>query len=220
MMIFVVAFILLLAVAYLLNASGNGVEIVHKAFAGTPKVGDTVVELKRENNRVIYTENGVEVDLSAMRKFFIDGTSLEKAGLADKTIVYTDNNYDVNNLNSLANLFIVLRIDNDRIQKEHPEIDQRIEGFKARLLVSSFPTKMQKDAFEKKMRCILEKDSEVEDIDACIEHLWKKYTFASEYYKDDQILLVSITYKNGDTKDYSFHSANYLEGVVRFRDLD
>lgn len=220
MMIFVVAFILLLAVVYLLNASGSGKVIIDKAFAGTPKGGDTVVELNREKNRTIYEENGTVVDLSSMRRFIIDGISLEKVGLEDKTIVYTDKNYDKNDLSSLIGSFIVLKIDNDRTMQEHPDIALRINGFKARKLVAVFPTKMEHNTFMERMRGMLEKDNEVVDVEKCITHLWEKYEFASNYYKDENILLVSITYKNGESKDYSFHSLEYLEGIVRYRNLD
>lgn len=220
MMIFVVALILFLAIAYLLNASGDGKVCIDKAFAGTPKGGDTVVELCQGKNRPIYEERGSVVDLSSMRRFFIDGKSLEKEGLLDKTIVYTDKKYDESNLNSLIGSFIVLRIDNDRTLKEHPDITQRINGFKARKLVNVFPTNMETPEFMERMKTMLEKDKEVKDVNDCLDHLKEKYEFASNYYKDDKNLLVSITYKDGVKEDYSFHSLFFLEGIVRYRDLD
>ena len=218
--IFVLAFVLLLAVIYLLNTSGNGVDVVSKAFAGTPKEGATVVELERQNNKPIFIENGVEVDLSALRRFIITGNSLEKVGLKDGTIVYTEAYNSNIELSSLIGKFVVLRIDNDRTLKEHPDITKRIEGYKARKVVQIFPTGLNKEQFEVRMKPMLEDDPDVKDVDLCLPKLWTKYDFASNYYSNDQQELVSITYKNGETKDYSFHSASFLEGVVRFRNLE
>lgn len=221
MLIFIVAVVILSSVFYFLNAKDRRVERIEKAFAGTPKSGDTVVELSCEANKTIYSENGVEVDLSKMRKFILEGESLYKLGLPHGTIVYTDMNYDPDNLSSLAERFIILKIDNNRIMKEHPEITSRVTGYKARKAVDCFPTTMDDGLFTKRMTCLLKGDSDIreEDIPNCTERLMKKFKFAAEYYKEDKYIIVSVTYKDGECKDYSFHSLKLLEGIVRYKNV-
>lgn len=38
-----------------------------------------------------------------------------------------------------------------------------------------------------------------------------------DYYAQDGSLLVSITYKDGDDKDYSFYSPAWIKGIVRYK---
>lgn len=219
MTIFIIAGILLYAVIHILTSKKT--ELVDKAFAGKPKGSANAIEVKKEPNRTIYTENGEERDLSMMRRFIIEGNSLEKAGLNDGVTVYTDLVYDKERPLSISGYFIILKIDNERTMAEHPEMTDYIEGFKARKLVTVFPTKMSRQEFDKKMTPILTQDGDVEEaaITDCKEHLWGKYDFASSYYNTQGQLLVSITYKDGETKDYSFHSLEYLAGIVKFKDV-
>lgn len=219
MWIFIVAAIMLLAVVIFLNTTGNGVETIDKAFAGSPKVGSAVLEVDRGSNKTIYTENGAPVDLSSMLRFAIEGNSLEHVGLKHGTIVYTNKDYIKSGLSVLVGRFIILIIDNERTLKEHPEYPP-IAGYKARKVVDIFRTKMERSGFDEKMKPLLDEDKDVKDSSKCLERLWQKYTFASNYYDDDTLLIVSITYKDGKEKDYSFHSPQWLAGVVQYKNRD
>lgn len=218
MTIFIITGILLYAIINILVS--KKMELVDKAFAGKPKGSANAVEVRKEPNRTIFTENGEERNLSMMRRFIIEGPSLEKAGLNDGVTVYTDLVYDKKRPLSISGYFIILKIDNERTMAEHPEMTDYIEGFKARKLVTVFPTKMAKEEFGKRITPILMQDGDVEenDITDCRDHLWRKYEFASSYYNTLEQLLVSITYKDGKTKDYSFHSLDYLAGIVKYKD--
>ena len=44
----------------------------------------------------------------------------------------------------------------------------------------------------------------------------KKFDFAASYYNNDDFLIMSITYKNGENKDYSFHSPEWIYGIVEY----
>lgn len=222
-LVFVFVIIVLSSIIYLLNSEERRVEIIDRAFAGAPKGSDTVIEMSTESNKTIYVENGREIDLSKMRKFYIDGKSLRKAGLDDGTVVYTEMLSDEDSLLLLVDSFIILKMDKDRMKAEYPEKPEPINGFKARKAVAVLPTKMDMAVFGSKMSEILKGDTEIaeNEWESCLERLKTKYQFASDYYKDDKEIIVSITYKGDDeTKDYSFHSPSWLAGVVRYKNID
>ena len=45
---------------------------------------------------------------------------------------------------------------------------------------------------------ILSHDNDIQDVENCVLRLWDKYSFASKFYSDEEALVVSITYKNGE----------------------
>lgn len=55
--------------------------------------------------------------------------------------------------------------------------------------------------------------------EAFIAKIAKKYKFASDYYSNDQNLIMSITYKYGKEKDLSFHSPRFLFGIVKYNSI-
>jgi len=123
-------------------------------------------------------------------------------------------------LYALMNRFVIIRYDNKRLAEEHPEIKNPVEAFKARKVASVFPTRLPETDFKEKMKRLLSADSEIENPAQCVEHLWRKYSFASTFYREEDFLMVSITYKDhGTRKDYSFHSPAFWAGVVKYKSV-
>lgn len=199
-------------------ATAKRTEIVPRAFAGVYNGKETVAILPKDRNKTIYTEGETIVDLSEFDKFLITGHSLEKVGLPDGAFVYAQA-VSREELYSICNRFVIFKYDIERLVKEHPEISDPVEGYKARKVVTILDNHLSQSKFEEIMRNILTSDSEVVDVNDCLKHLWKKYEFASSYYSEDTEIIVSITYKEGQHKDYSFHSIQYLQGVVRYKSV-
>lgn len=197
-------------------ATTKRTETVNRAFAGAYDGNDTVAILPKDRNKTIYTAGEDVVDLSEYDRFLISGHSLEKVGMSDGVFVYTKplGNEDIY---SICNRFVIFRYDNKRLTKEHPEITNPIDGYKARKVATILGTNLTPEAFKQEIGGILSSDKDIKDVNECLSYLWKKYEFASSYYKDEQYLIVSITYKHGEYKDYSFHSFNFLHGVVKYK---
>ena len=197
-------------------ATTKRTETVNRAFAGAYDGNDTVAILPKDRNKTIYTEGEEVVDLSEYDRFLISGHSLEKVGVPDGAFVYTKplGNEDIY---SICNRFVIFRYDNRRLAKEHPEITNPIDGYKARKVTAILDNNLTQEAFKQRMYGILSSDKDIKDVDECLGYLWKKYEFASNYYQDEQYLIVSITYKHGECKDYSFHSFSFLHGVVKYK---
>ena len=72
------------------------------------------------------------------------------------------------------------------------------------------------------MKDVLKDDNDFKDIsiEELLERMWIKYSFASQYYKEDNNVIVSLTYKEGMVKDFSFHSPNFLFGIARYMKID
>lgn len=196
-------------------------EQVKRAFAGSYDGKDTAVSITKDRNETIYTEGENKVDLSNYDKFIIYGKSLQRVGLPDGVFVYTKPLEEGEDIYSICHRFVVFKYDNQRLAKEHPEIKNLVEGFKARKVETIFETNLIENEFKKRMGQLLEADNDIPDKnkDECVEKLWEKYKFANDYYKNEDKLIVSITYKKGECKDYSFHSPKYLHGVVRYKSV-
>ena len=123
------------------------------------------------------------------------------------------------NIYSLRGRFVIFKYDNERLIKEHPEITNPVNGYKARKVVTILDNNSTKEVFMEVMDKILSDDKEIEDKTTYLKNLWKKYEFASHYYHDEEKLVVSITYKQGKYKDYSFHSLKFLYGVVKYKSI-
>ncbi len=198
----------------------NRTEKVLIAFAGAYDGGQIFKLTHKDRNRTIFTEGEYVVDLSKYSRFLISGDSLAKVGLLNNTYVYTQHlDLDMDSIYSIRNCFVIFRYDNERLAKEHPEIANPVDSYKARKVNSIFRNHMNEVEFKTEMRNILSEDEEIKNIEECIVKLWGKYLFASEFYATDKVLIVSITYKNGVCKDYSFHSIRFLEGVVKYKSI-
>lgn len=199
-------------------ATAKRTESVKVAFAGAYDGNKTVELFPKERNKTIYTEGEDIVDLSEYDKYLISGHSLEKVGLPDGVFVYTQP-LGENNLYSICNRFVIFKFDNKRLLEEHPEITNPVDGYKARKVSSIFDNNLSEEDFKTKIREILSHDNDIQDVEECTSRLWNKYSFASRFYRNDEKLIVSITYKNGEDKDYSFHSRRYLSGVVKYKSV-
>lgn len=199
-------------------ATAKRTETINIAFAGAYDGNDVVAVIPKDRNRTIYTEGENVVDLSEYDRFLISGHSLESVGLPDGVFVYTRplGNEDVH---SICNRFVIFKYDNERLSKEHPEITNPVDGYKARKAVTIMENGLARESFEERMTGILSSDKDIKDVDECLKHLWMKYEFASSYYAAEQNLIVSITYKKGRCKDYSFHSSKFLYGVVKYKSV-
>lgn len=218
-MAFTIIVLALLASALLILFLPTKLEI-HYAFAGKPCGQETteVVSISRHMTR--HKCQGKNVRFFNYVPFLIKGPSLEREGLPDHTLIYVDTNLDMSSLIRYIDRFIILKIDTLRSQKEHPEKEFSIkEGFKARKMVGIFLSRMNRQEFTEQMSAILRKDREVTEAsyEDVMKRMWEKYSFASQYYKDDKNIIVSLTYKDGLVKDYSFHSPKFLYGVGRYK---
>lgn len=214
-MIYIIASVILLYFVIRIVTS-NRTAYVNVAFAGSYDGSERVEEVHVERNRPIFTEGEKIVDLSGYDQYYIKGISLVKAGLPDKVFVYT---LPLKNesVYTIINRFVIFSYDVKRLTIEHPEISNPVDGFKARKVVSIFENGLPENDFKLRMIDILNNDDEIENKECCLEHLWQKYSFASDFYKDDKELIVSITYKKGEYKDYSFHSVKFLKGIVKYK---
>ena len=195
-------------------------EKVPVAFAGSYDRTDIVKNLHRERNKTIYTEGENVVDLSDHEKFIISGHSLEKVGVPDGAFVYTKPlNLEKEDVYSICNRIVIFKYDNKRLAVEHPEITNLVDGYKARKVKSVFENHLSESDFKMQMRHLLSLDTDIRNVDDCLSRLWDKYSFASRFYTDDEELVVPITYKNGEDKDYSFHSFRFLHGVVKYKSV-
>lgn len=200
-------------------ATAKRTEEVKVAFAGSYDGSNTVTLLPKERNKTIYTEGEDIIDLSEYDKFLISGRSLERVGLPDGVYVYTQPFNESYDLYSICNRFVIFKYDNKRLSEEHPEITNLIEGYKARKVSSIFANHLSSENFISRMSEILSHDTDIQDVEAYALRLWTKYSFASEFYNDDKELVVSITYKDGKYKDYSFHSKKFISGIVKYKSV-
>ena len=80
------------------------------------------------------------------------------------------------------------------------------------------------DSIKNQINEIMSSDKEFQHLEsdkkeAFIAKIAKKYKFASDYYSNDQNLIMSITYKYGKEKDLSFHSPSFLFGIVKYNSI-
>lgn len=189
------------------------------AYAGTADGMPTVKFVPASRNKPIYTENGERVDLSKFDTFLISGDSLHKAGLKSGTYVYTLQPKDFN-LRNIPGKFIIFRYDVERQKKEHPDVDISSDSLKARKAELIIDTKLSETDFRKEMSLRIIEDDEFMNKDEVLSSLWRKYKFASDFYSNKDNLIVSMTYKQGKRKTYSFHSPDFLVGIVEYKSVN
>lgn len=198
-------------------------------YAGNPSCGKpNVREIPLPKNNPIYRDGDIEKDVSELTQLIVEGHSLEPLGIKDGSILFVERiNYSTAyDLNQLIGRFIVFNIDNERTLREHPLKNITVEegGLKARKAVKIVRTKQQQEQFTTELSTFLEKDHEYqketkEKKDFFLQRIVIKYIFASDYYQTDDNLIMSITYKNGKDKDYSFHSPKFLYGIVKYNSI-
>lgn len=188
------------------------------AYAGAPKGKPAMVSVPSSRNKTIYTIGEEIVDMSAYNQFLIKGNSLAPKGLQSDTYVYTNSVVSAD-YSRLKDKFVIFEYDIERQKAEHPEITIAPGTHKARWMVDTIRTGLDKEGFMKVISTVLNGDEEIENFAAFANHLWDKYEFATDFYRNDDTLIVSLTYKNGNSKSYSFHSPEFLRGVVEYRSI-
>ena len=197
---------------------------VRVAYAGNPD--------SCKPNTPIYRDGDIEVDVSNLTPLIIDGHSLEPLGIKDGSTIFVEENKNENKDDiqnkELANLigrFVVFNIDNDRTLKEHPLKNIIVSnGLKTRKVIGIVQTKLDEKQIKNQINEIMSSDKEFQHLEsdkkeAFIAKIAKKYKFASDYYSNDQNLIMSITYKYGKEKDLSFHSPSFLFGIVKYNSI-
>lgn len=211
-------------VAYLIirSIAKNATIEVPVVYAGSPMTGYANSRvIPAPKNKPIYREGEKEIDVSRLKQFVVIGCSLEPLGIRDEDVLYVeiiDQEHPVEQ-KSLIGRYVIYKIDTERTRLEHPlkPIDVT-EGFKARKVLAVVKTKQKTEVIKEEVKKFIKEDEDdlmESNIEDCIQRVLNKYLFASEYYKDDDYLLMSITYKNGK-KDLSFHSVKFLYGVVKY----
>lgn len=214
---------------------------VRVAYAGNPdSCKPNTREIPLPKNNPIYRNGDIEVDVSNLTPLIIDGHSLEPLGIKDGSIIFVEKKVekkkdekkdekkdDIQN-KELANLigrFVVFNIDNDRTLKEHPLKNIIVSnGLKTRKAIGIVQTKLDEKQIKNQINEIMSSDKEFQHLEsdkkeAFIAKIAKKYKFASDYYSNDQNLIMSITYKYGKEKDLSFHSPSFLFGIVKYNSI-
>jgi hypothetical protein len=208
----------LIAVIFILKVmTAKWTENVPIAFAGAADGSGDSVKLQKDRNRTIYTEGDERVDLSNYERYYISGHSLEKAGIADRTLVYAKPWKQDGDLSTVPGRFVIFSYDKDRQMQVHPDKPVTNETLKIRRAVYIVKTNLPEQQFLDLVAPIVKADQELSAPDAFQKTLWQKYSFASDFYKEDKQLIMSITYRNGEEKDYSFHSPRFLKGIVEYK---
>lgn len=200
---------------------------VPTAFASNPKKDIPTQEtLPISHYPVMSILGGKRVNVSRLIKIIIRGKSLAKFGVNDKSLVYVspqkfnNDKYSLENLKKLIGRIIILQIDNVRTVQEHPFDENffRSDGLKARKVISILNTKLGKDELMRLLPFLNEPNIEFpENITEFKEKIYKKYKFASDFYSEDEYLIMSMTYrKDGNQLGFSFHSPKFVFGVVEY----
>lgn len=206
-------------------------------FAGEQT--DFVLEKKipLTRNKPLFKEGNEIRNLDDLMPFIVKGHSLKPLSISDGDILYAstvnkpENILIENYKKMLTNRFVIINMDEERAIEENPCGNNWNNGEsiakKARKVVDFIPIGLSKEEFYSAVSNILDNDDDLKELstdekNVYKERIEKKYQFASEYYKDKgkykfDFLLMSITYKKGKNKDYSFHSPKFMEAVVRYK---
>ena len=209
---------------FLLNMTSDFIPI---AYAGSPTSSAVEKEVKGSQYATVFREEGKKVSMDGLSPYIVDGNSLEPEGIKDGSTIYVDKDVVASEEQPQPEMFIgrfvVIAIDDERYRLEHPEKPIRIEGgFKIRKVLGFFDSDMQPEAFREQMNGFIEKFSGspyrncMDDRQDFVESLYKKFDSARRYYRDEPKIIVSVTYKEGVYRDFSFHSPKYIVGVVRY----
>lgn len=213
--ILIITFAVIFMLILLMSKRTKEVKI---AYAGSADSKPTVKAVPTNRNKTIFTAEGNKVNLSDHDTFIIMGDSLAKAGIPSNTYVYTLSP-DKRRLEDIMGKFVIFRYDVARQAKEHPDMNVTNDSYKARKALFLIPCRLSEEKFREEFLPVLVNDPEIENKELTLENLYAKYRFASDFYTDDNQLIVSTTYKDGNEKAYSFHSARFLVGVVDYRSV-
>lgn len=220
--------ILAITAAYIcMNFITKKMTVKHKiVFAGHPSSDVSNIDISPlPQNAPKYKLGIAEVDMSNLEQLKVVGKSLEPFGIKDGAIVFVKKIKIENSEKELDNLigrFIVFKIDNERTLKEYPlkNITVTEDGLKLRKVVKII-NKRNPNAQNEILDFINQYDTDFQELEATdkrneSDRYLKKFNFAASYYGNDDFLIMSITYKNGEYKDYSFHSPKWIYGIVEY----
>lgn len=220
--VIIIAIIVSLAIRYMSKRMTVKRKIV---FAGHPSSSDmpNVDISPLPQNDPKYKIGDEVINVSELEQMVVRGKSLEYFGIKDGAIVFVKKIGDgFCEFSKLIGRFIVFKIDNQRTLQEYPlkNITIAEDGLKLRKVVKIL-SKGTTDIETEIKQFLLENDKDFSSkpMDEQTEELsryLKKFKFASEYYSEDNYLIMSITYRNGVCKDYSFHSPKWLYGIVEY----
>ena len=221
----VIALVILLIVKLLLGRVTYSVRVAHAGHIDSNK--SNIRKVVAYKNRPVYKVGVNEINVSKLVPLIVEGCSLEPLGIKDESTIYVEEieNIPGSELTSLIGRFIVLKIDNERSLQEYPMKNiSVVDGLKARKVIDILSTKLVNSEIRTKINNIIKNDQELNNYDTARKEefknrIEKKYFFASSYYKNEEYLIMSVTYKNGSEKDLSFHSPKYLYGVVRYNSI-
>lgn len=223
-MVYAICVFVLLVISALILFLPKTIEVDY-AFAGSPCGTATKEKMKISRYRTIFKVDNQRIDISKYKKFIAKGRSLEFLGIPNGSSLYAQDkvsdDIDVTSIKSLRKIvghFIILMIDINRTRKEHPNKQLGIEqGFKARKAVDIFPARLNRQEFNAVMNRLLAEDLICNNKEEMLEESWQKYSFASQYYQKSPLLIVSITFHQGENEGYSFHSPDMLFGIVKYK---
>ncbi len=203
-------------------------------FAGSPSFHEMTSNYQSipiPRNYPQYKLGDKKVNISNFEQLVVSGKSLERFGIKDGSILFVrkigkEKEIKEEFLKGLIGHFVVFKIDNERILQEYPlkNIVVAEGGLKLRKALLLLEINNSKDNAKLIEKFLEENDDEFKlksepDKKNELEKYIKKYSFAATYYSNDKFLIMSITYKNGEYKDYSFHSPEWLYGVVEYNTL-
>lgn len=209
---------------FLLNITSYTIPI---AYAGSPTSSAIEKKMSASQYATVFREGNVKKDMTGLTPFLIEGNSLEPEGIKDGATVYVDQNIEQDLVNRNINLFIgrfvILEIDDERYRLEYPEKSIRIkEGFKIRKVLNFFDAEISKEIFTRQINDLIDKFNNspypncIQERADFIEHLYNKFERMKNYYRNEEKIMVSVTYKEGLYRDFSFHSPRFIKGIVKY----
>lgn len=215
MIYYVIILIAILLTLILLGNSGG--KKIRYVYAGKPE-GEEYAPISQSDieNTDFISDNKESMDISSYKVFIVKGTSLEPEEISNGSTIFVQMIYWWQRKLAYSKCieelkykrFIILQNDAKRGKKENPQ-RKILNGLKIRRVVEVVDNSLSKEHL---MDILKEKESMPVDL---LEHVYSKYIFACNYYKNEKLIL-SVTYKDG-IKGYSFHSINYLRGIVKYK---
>jgi len=183
------------------DAAGNAANDSYVDLASRTQVKGLKAIRLASNNKVI--------NMDEHMLFFIEGTSMTPLNLKSHSYVLVKKLEGVDKYNIGSKNVLIFKINTDRCLKDNRQI---IEGFKAREFLGYANLADSPEYIISNMIAIAPELKDRVNADKLI----KKLAKAKDYFGDLQNITISRTYKNGNDRDYSIHSAEELIGQVAY----
>lgn len=152
--------------------------------------------------------NGENVNVKDYEIFVVDGESMSNCGIHTGNGVLVSRLFNKREINNGA--IIIYEIDPNRYVHDHPNDAKPQYGFKIRQFLGYADLSESNESIYEKIKNI---DKDLSD-KSYKELLLKKINKSRNYF-NNQIVIISITYSDGE-KDYSIHSFAELYGIVKY----